>query len=207
MSAAAAELQFVNQHDVVSADTWYLVDAAWLRRWKTYATERGGPPGPISNHALLDPKHQFKQAKPGLVVKEHYRAVGAVVWEYLHARHGGGPAISTDSSMNIYFAHIDDAASPRSPEAQSPRTREKRWKKQNTRISETSTAAPSPGSHVNSGATSYASAGKQRSSDSLASGETPAPQSEAPSNSGKSPFKQLLRSLTSGSRPGKVSTV
>lgn len=71
---------------------WYVVDAAWLRRWKDF-TEIGSDspaPGPIPNSRLVD---KAGVAHAGLWAKKHYRCLGELAWLALFKIYGGGPEL------------------------------------------------------------------------------------------------------------------
>mmetsp|Transcript_19 Transcript_19/g.50 ORF Transcript_19/g.50 Transcript_19/m.50 type:complete len:216 (-) Transcript_19:121-768(-) len=115
-----AELEFVNKHDHHEGTVWYLVEAQWLKRWKAYVTKKGAVPGPISNAKLLDARTGFRVPVPGLKLKEHYRGVGVEVWQFLLARHGGGPEIMTEA-LDIYKATVKPMEQPADAESGSPK--------------------------------------------------------------------------------------
>eukprot|EP00658_Telonema_sp_P-2_P049103 TRINITY_DN37337_c0_g1_i1.p1 TRINITY_DN37337_c0_g1~~TRINITY_DN37337_c0_g1_i1.p1 ORF type:complete len:224 (-),score=34.44 TRINITY_DN37337_c0_g1_i1:303-974(-) len=90
-----------------SETVWYLVDASWLRAWRTFvnssAADNSPPPGPISNHRLICSK--TSQPVKGLKVKSHYRGLSQAAWRVLMKAYGGGPAI-VRPNLNLYSKSI-----------------------------------------------------------------------------------------------------
>jgi hypothetical protein len=76
---------------------WYLIHSEWLRAWHLFKQD-DVPPGPISNHALLD---EHSQPLKHLRKAYHYRGVNQQVWDYFYQRYGGGPPIIRDC-IDIY---------------------------------------------------------------------------------------------------------
>eukprot|EP00971_Amphidinium_carterae_P195750 3884554-Amphidinium_carterae.1 len=76
------EIEFVKRHDVASAKLWYLIDAAWMKRWKLYVTKHGEHPGPISNSQLLQVETGFHATRKDLNVRQHYRGLGVELWTF-----------------------------------------------------------------------------------------------------------------------------
>ncbi|KAL3666304.1 hypothetical protein V7S43_008556 [Phytophthora oleae] len=73
---------------------FFIVESRWISAWKRFVTTHTThqlPPGPMTNHKLLEtgthhPKDGLKEAK-------HYRSVNSSTWRYWHLIYGGGPAI------------------------------------------------------------------------------------------------------------------
>jgi len=103
ISQRQAERQAVIQRDDTGSQTsppWYIINMEWLNQWREYVTAGSEedldlvhrPPGPIDNFPLLEnsqsslPTQEKERNRP-------YRAVNKQVWEYLHDKYGGGPAI------------------------------------------------------------------------------------------------------------------
>mmetsp|Transcript_69451 Transcript_69451/g.166493 ORF Transcript_69451/g.166493 Transcript_69451/m.166493 type:complete len:346 (+) Transcript_69451:99-1136(+) len=103
------ELEFVSAHDAELSDTWYIIDAGWLKRWKNYVSKGGPHPGPITNCQLLCPESRFKEAKSGLRVRQHYRGVCPVTWDFFLHRYGGGPVIVNTKCLDLCSATIHEA--------------------------------------------------------------------------------------------------
>jgi hypothetical protein len=102
---------------------WYIIDAAWMRRWQTwfYNTRRVpladqigreqygydedvlgvAPPGPITNYKLL--VESDGPPRPGLQPGVHFRGVNKGVWDFLARMHGGGPVIRK-KRLDLYDA-------------------------------------------------------------------------------------------------------
>ena len=84
---------------------WYMVDEAWLAKWRRFAMGRGPrrylPPGRITNSDLrakaLAPGR--KELKKGV----DYRCVTYNVWKFFELVHGGGPTIAR-KDQDIYSA-------------------------------------------------------------------------------------------------------
>lgn len=88
------ESKHINDIDrtfVVAGEMWYLISASWLQSWADFSKSRTmPPPGPIDNWCLLQPNGK---PKPKLKCSIHYRGVVKEVWDFFHARYGGGPAL------------------------------------------------------------------------------------------------------------------
>lgn len=99
------ELALVMKHDkraIKRGECWFLLDAAWMRRWVAFVGQDGPLPGPISNDALLQPEWRERLSgdlpgKPeatreGLTTPSDYRCVNPMVWSILSELHGPGDA-------------------------------------------------------------------------------------------------------------------
>lgn len=76
--------------EIPTESEWYLVDAKWMERCRQYVSHGGEPPGPISNHRIVDDNGNL------LVGAEHrrdYRGVHADTWHSMQRAYGGGPPI------------------------------------------------------------------------------------------------------------------
>ena len=82
---------------------WYMVDDAWLAKWRRFAMGRGPrrylPPGRVTNGDLKTKAHApgRKELKKGI----DYRCVTFNVWRFLELVHGGGPIICREE-QDIY---------------------------------------------------------------------------------------------------------
>jgi len=102
-----------NTTAISPSGSWYLIDAKWLRRWRTYTAEGSTTPspGPISNEALLEPDGTLKK---GLQKVKHYRGVNEACWKIFREYHGGGPVIERQGEIELYSEggalELEDAA-------------------------------------------------------------------------------------------------
>uniref|UniRef100_A0A7S1G743 ubiquitinyl hydrolase 1 n=1 Tax=Bicosoecida sp. CB-2014 TaxID=1486930 RepID=A0A7S1G743_9STRA len=82
--AAASELKV--------GDSWYLIDADWMRRWRDFAKDGAGPPGPVVNMNLVDDAGTLK--RPGEISEySAFELVPPPAWEALVKWHGGGEPV------------------------------------------------------------------------------------------------------------------
>ncbi len=105
-----------------SGELLYLVDEAWLKRWRVFLlndhespsfsrmvrTVHGTdgssgipPPGPISNERLLQGDAAEGKLKPGLCAGKDYRGVNKDCWDHFYERYGGGPVITRRSLHGV----------------------------------------------------------------------------------------------------------
>ena len=69
----------------------YLICMRWLNSWtKGFLLSAREPPGPISNHNLVDASGN---PLPDMQLKRDYCRVCPTLWRYLQSRYGGGPEI------------------------------------------------------------------------------------------------------------------
>ena len=92
------DIQIIDTITIPENESWYIMDATWLTRWRGFAA--GGPePGPITNTRLLRSSDELKHF---LGKAAHYRGVNVNVWNYFYAIYGGGPEIERKYTLNIY---------------------------------------------------------------------------------------------------------
>lgn len=104
-----AEFELVTKYDTKDTgegNGWYLVDAAWVHKWKRYVRAENVSeihdmisPGVVSNTRLLDDK--TGRIRPGLKLRSDYIGVNVRVWWLFMHVHGGGPAICR-SDLDLY---------------------------------------------------------------------------------------------------------
>ncbi|RHY31770.1 hypothetical protein DYB32_003184 [Aphanomyces invadans] len=75
---------------------YYILSADWLQAWFDYSMQHGAHPGSISNHTLLS----FYQGKLHATRGRKYRIVHELIWCTLHKLYGGGPIITTRTTMS-----------------------------------------------------------------------------------------------------------
>lgn len=109
-----AEYGLVSKYDTKDTGDgqgWYIVDAAWVSRWKRYV--RAEPvtdvrdmcaPGPITNGRLLD-KERPGEPRSGLRLRIDYIGVNARVWWLFAHVHGGGPTVCREE-LDIYSSEF-----------------------------------------------------------------------------------------------------
>ncbi|EER20521.1 conserved hypothetical protein [Perkinsus marinus ATCC 50983] len=94
--------------DIKDGEYWYMVDAVWVNKWKSYIKKAhlDGPsladtsddPGPIDNSRLVEMLKSRKACK----VRHHFVAVNGKVWQLFVFFHGSeGPTICR-ASLDIY---------------------------------------------------------------------------------------------------------
>ena len=117
--------RLVNDHPSTNSKKkeWYLLDTGWWRKWKEWYTNTRSvpladqigreiwgmdedicgvlPPGPITNHVLLNSEKGSNFPRPNLRPGMHYRGVTKEVWEFFIQHHGGGPEIKK-ATFNLY---------------------------------------------------------------------------------------------------------
>jgi hypothetical protein len=65
------EFELVRNADAIqNASCWYIIDAAWIKKWILFIYHDGELPGPISNGHLLN---ESKEPIPGLEPVTDYR--------------------------------------------------------------------------------------------------------------------------------------
>ena len=100
---AGAVMSVLDTLSLPRSSCWYMVNEAWLAKWRRFAMGRGPrrylAPGPVDNDKLK--KEALAPGKKWLDKVVHYRAVNCNVWMYYVIVHGGGPSISR-MSANIY---------------------------------------------------------------------------------------------------------
>lgn len=110
----AAERQRITEADAIASkqsedDPFFLIHAEWLQQWRSFVSQNGPRPGPITNHRLMrddDPN----QILPGLQRGTDYRSLHGLVWQELWKLYGGGPVIERPTS-DIYIR-----TKPKSPD-------------------------------------------------------------------------------------------
>jgi hypothetical protein len=88
----------------LKSDPFFMIHSKWLQQWRSFVTEEGDRPGPISNAELLCASSEDPSTlvpREDLVKARDYRGLHAPVWEGLLKLYGGGPPILRQS-MNIY---------------------------------------------------------------------------------------------------------
>eukprot|EP00644_Phytophthora_capsici_P003396 jgi/Phyca11/116835/e_gw1.31.239.1 len=86
---------------------FFIVESTWITAWKRFVTTHQVPPGPITNHKLLEMGR--RQPKEGLIAAKHYRSVNGSTWRYWHLIYSGGPAIRRQKPL-IYSRPACDQA-------------------------------------------------------------------------------------------------
>lgn len=99
-----AEHETVIQYDTQDTGDgkyWYLVDNAWVQKWREYVGAKpatitdikdASPPGKVTNSALFDKDHP-DIPRPNLRNKVDFIGVNADIWSLFSHTHGGGPVI------------------------------------------------------------------------------------------------------------------
>jgi hypothetical protein len=101
----AEEVEFLRANDSSDADVFFLIDVRWLVQWKSFAFNFGPAPGVIDNSRLVDVTTHVPIQ--GLKLKEDYRGINRVLWQYWLARYGGGPSIQR-YSLDLYAPAVGD---------------------------------------------------------------------------------------------------
>ncbi|KAF0682952.1 Aste57867_24965 [Aphanomyces stellatus] len=85
---------------VLDGSLVFLIDAAWMTKWRNFVLDTGGmfPPGPISNHELLD---DDGEPKKHMIVPRHYRFLSPSAWKFFYLIYRGGPDLPRNNK-NIY---------------------------------------------------------------------------------------------------------
>ena len=91
LDAERLEISQLDSTKLEQGQTWFLVEAGWLKHWREYCWDatRQDPPGPVRNWILL----AGQQPRPNLVRARDYRGVNQEVWSVFIRRYGGQPAI------------------------------------------------------------------------------------------------------------------
>ncbi|OWZ20475.1 hypothetical protein PHMEG_0005106 [Phytophthora megakarya] len=78
---------------------FFIVQNSWISSWKRFVMTCKLPPGPITNHNLLETAAPTSRRCPkeDLVAAKHYRCVNGSTWRYWHLIYGGGPSIRRQS--------------------------------------------------------------------------------------------------------------
>ncbi|CAE7600180.1 USP20, partial [Symbiodinium sp. CCMP2456] len=92
------EANFALKNNRRHSEVWYLLCVHWLRSWKDFLLRGCQPPGPISNHHLVDasgsPLPHIKQG-------DDYGKACPALWSYLQSRYGGGVQVKLDDGTII----------------------------------------------------------------------------------------------------------
>ncbi|CAE7945857.1 usp20, partial [Symbiodinium sp. KB8] len=91
------ESKFVLKNKDVGSEVGYLICTRWLNSWKDFLLRNREPPGPISNHHLVDAS--------GIplpdIHKRDYGRICPTAWRYLQSRYGGGVQVKLDDGTII----------------------------------------------------------------------------------------------------------
>lgn len=101
LQAEREEISKLDSTKLEAGQTWFLVEAGWLKHWREYCWEnaRSDPPGAVCNWRLL----AGTQPRPNLVRARDYRGVNHAVWRVFIHRYGGYPPICR-FDLDIYAA-------------------------------------------------------------------------------------------------------
>jgi hypothetical protein len=94
-----AEINALDTTDVSSGQTWFLVEAGWLKHWREFCWDgtRSDPPGPVCNWRL----YSGGKPRPNLARARDYRGVNYDVWRVFVHRYGGYPVLCR-REINLY---------------------------------------------------------------------------------------------------------
>lgn len=123
LKRAQLELEYVKKHDsktFAAGETVYIVEAAWIKKWKAFLQTEDAPyPGPVDNASLIEAwslRCPMMHPLPGLVRGRDYRGVNGKVWSLFVRTYGGGPEI-VRRSVDIY--EVDRSPRPGTPSGES----------------------------------------------------------------------------------------
>ncbi|KAL3666486.1 hypothetical protein V7S43_008733 [Phytophthora oleae] len=97
--AEVRKLQSFHQTKPRPGETWFAVNASWIRAWLLFVSKYKGEevhsPGTVDNMPLIsdDLMNGTFQIKSGLVIKKDFRMINRKSWDYYQNVYGGGPAI------------------------------------------------------------------------------------------------------------------
>ncbi|POM76455.1 hypothetical protein PHPALM_6298 [Phytophthora palmivora] len=97
--AEVRNLQSFHQTKPRPGETWFAVNADWIRAWLLFVSKYKGEevhsPGTVDNMPLIsdDLMDGTFQIKTGLVIKKDFRMINKKSWDYYQNIYGGGPAI------------------------------------------------------------------------------------------------------------------
>ncbi|RLN95759.1 hypothetical protein BBJ28_00011830 [Nothophytophthora sp. Chile5] len=97
--AEVRALQSFHQTRPKPGETWFAVNAEWIRNWLLFVSKFKGDethnPGSVDNMPLIsdDLMDGTFQIKAGTVIKKDFRMINKKSWEFYQSIYGGGPAI------------------------------------------------------------------------------------------------------------------
>ncbi|KAI9911516.1 hypothetical protein PsorP6_009899 [Peronosclerospora sorghi] len=97
--AEVRKLQSFHQTEPNPGETWFAVNADWIRSWLLFVSKHKGHepynPGAVHNMPLIsdDLSNGTLQIKTGLLIKTDFRMINKQSWDYYQKIYGGGPAI------------------------------------------------------------------------------------------------------------------
>ncbi|TDH69517.1 hypothetical protein CCR75_005050 [Bremia lactucae] len=97
--AEVRSLQTFHQTKPRPGETWFAIDADWIRAWLLFVSTHKGKevynPGNVDNMPLISDNlmNGTFQIKSGLVIKNDFRMINKKSWDFYQKIYGGGPAI------------------------------------------------------------------------------------------------------------------